>query len=145
MTRRASVNPSGVPRPSAGDGGTRARKGGVTRARRRTNGAIEFSTARAKVAAVARRHDKKRAKRERHHTPLQKHQRNRKKLVTPFNQLPNLRAARWIPNLLPELLYAASMLDAYDGDFDPAWLFLDALDPFVDEGKFIDDTSPASL
>jgi hypothetical protein len=84
------------------------------------------------------RHDRRRAKRKRHHTPLQGHSRSRKKLVTPFNQLPNLRPTNWVADQLPELLFAAAMLDAYDGSYEPVWAFLEVLDRFVDEPKLVD-------
>jgi hypothetical protein len=84
------------------------------------------------------RHDRRRAKRKRHHTPLQGHSRTRKKLVTPFNQLPNLRPTNWVADQLPELLFAAAMLDAYGGSYEPVWAFLEALDGFVEEPKLVD-------
>ena len=73
---------------------------------------------------------KKRKPRKRHHTPLKRHKRERKKLIAPFNELPNLRPTNWVADSLPELLWAAAMLCEYERPA-PAWAVLEALDPFV--------------
>lgn len=95
---------------------------------------------------MAKKRDNRRAKRQRHHTPLAKHRQNRKKLVAPFNALPNLRPVNWSADILPEHLFTAAMLDEYDHP-EPAWLFLEALTPFASEGAFLDGhvTSFASI
>jgi Family of unknown function (DUF5677) len=81
--------------------------------------------------------EKKRAKRQRHHTALAEHKRDRKKLVTPFNALPNLRPIDWVADILPEHLFTAAMLEEY-GHPEPAWRVLEALQAFVPADGFLD-------
>jgi Family of unknown function (DUF5677) len=84
---------------------------------------------------VAKKRDK--ARRRRTQTPISGHKRDRKKLVTPMNALPNMRPTDWVADLLPELLWVAAMLREYDEPV-AAWNVLEALEPFVDEPWALD-------
>lgn len=43
----------------------------------------------------------------------------------------------WVPDVLPELLFVAAMIDEYEHP-EPAWRYLEALDPFVGDVGFLD-------
>src|ERR1051326_2044815 len=89
------------------------------------------------IEMTKKKNEKRRAKRLRHHTPLAEHKRERKKLVAPFNALPNLRPINWVADILPEHLFTAAMLEKY-GHPEPAWHVLEALEPFVPKDEFLD-------
>lgn len=84
---------------------------------------------------MAKKHDKRR--RRRTQAPLSAHKRDRKKLVTPMNALPNVRHTDWVADWLPELIWVGAMLREYE-EPGPAWAVLEALEPFVDDPAALD-------
>jgi hypothetical protein len=70
---------------------------------------------------------------------LSEHQRKGRKLTPPLLALPGgVQLTDWPANQLPELLWVAAMQDAYAHPTEPAYAILDALDPFVEDGKVVD-------
>jgi hypothetical protein len=84
---------------------------------------------------VAKKRDK--GRRRRTQTPLAQHKRQRKKLITPMNALPNMRPIDWVADRLPELLWVAAMLHEYS-EPAAAWRVLEALEPFAEEPWTLD-------